>query len=99
MPEIIPEGGLLDDWVVETFKKIGAAAPFGDGRVQLGMAFDGLFLPKDQVVSIYGQARKLGVKTITTHYVRKYFSEYTVIRDMICVILIRRKVTTLLSTL
>lgn len=74
-PEITTNGGLLDDWTIENFEKLGAAAPFGDGRVQMGFAFDGFMLPRDQVVSIYNKARNLGVKVITTHYVGSYFSE------------------------
>jgi hypothetical protein len=76
-PDLSQDGSLMDDWVVEHLQELGAAAPFGNGRVQLGLAFDGLMLPKQQVISIYEQARKLGAKVITTHYVRSYFSEYT----------------------
>lgn len=74
-PDFTVDGGLLDDWVIDHLKHLGATAPFGDERVQLGLAFDGFMLPKDQVVSLYTEARKLGVKIITTHYVRKYFGE------------------------
>lgn len=72
-PEITIDGELLDDWVIEEFEFLGTAAPFGDGRVQMGLAFDGFMLPQDQVISIYNKARKLGIKVITTHYVRDYF--------------------------
>lgn len=68
-------GGLLDEWVVDHFRTLGTAAPFGEGRVQLGLAFDGHFLPKEQVVSLYNEARQLGVKVITSHYVHGYFGE------------------------
>lgn len=67
------EGSLLDDWVIDHLKDLAAAAPFGDGRVELGLGFDGFMLPKEEVVSFYEQARQLGVKVITSHYVRKYF--------------------------
>lgn len=33
----------------------------------LGWAFDSLFLPKEIVVSMYQQVRKMGIKLITTH--------------------------------
>ncbi|KAJ5114911.1 Metallo-dependent hydrolase [Penicillium alfredii] len=65
--------GLLDDWVLKQFDELSTAAPFGDGRVQMGLAFDGLSLPKNQVVSLYDRARKAGAKVITTHYVRGTF--------------------------
>ncbi|KAJ5965392.1 hypothetical protein N7481_012106 [Penicillium waksmanii] len=78
-PEITIEGGLLEDWVIEQFESLGTAAPFGDGRVQMGFAFDGFMLPRDQVVSIYNKARKLGVKVITTHYAGLYFGSDSVV--------------------
>ncbi|KAF7298337.1 5-methylthioadenosine/S-adenosylhomocysteine deaminase n1 [Mycena kentingensis (nom. inval.)] len=44
--------------------------PFGDGRVQLGLGFDGIgAMPKEAVVALYTHARALGVKLITSHYV------------------------------
>lgn len=78
-PDLTLDGGLLDDWVIDHLKHLGADAPFGDGRVQLGFGFDGFMLPKDQVVSIYGAARKAGAKVITSHYVGGYFSEWRAI--------------------
>jgi hypothetical protein len=77
-PNLTLDGGLLDEWVLDHLKHLGAAAPFGNGRIQLGLAFDGFMLPKDQVVSLYDQARKLGAKVITTHYVKDYLSEWRV---------------------
>lgn len=72
-----PDGSLLDDWVVEHLQDLGAAAPFGDGRVQLGLAFDAFTIPHQKVVSFYERARKLGAKVITSHYKRSRSSEYT----------------------
>lgn len=74
-PEITYEGGLLDDWVIENFERLGVLAPFGNGRVQLGLAFDGFMLPKEQVISLYERARKLGAQVITLHYVQSYFGK------------------------
>lgn len=78
-PELTTSGGLLDDWVKEQFEQICSAAPFGDGRVQIGLAFDGFTLPKDEVVSLYNKARALGAKVITTHYVGLFFSNDSVV--------------------
>ncbi|OQE29649.1 hypothetical protein PENSTE_c002G09445 [Penicillium steckii] len=72
-PELITDGGLLDDWVLSQFERLGAQAPFGDGRVQLGLAFDGFMLPRDQVISLYNKAREIGTKVITAHYAGLYF--------------------------
>jgi hypothetical protein len=35
---------------MSTFESLAAKAPLGNGRVQLGFAFDGFFLPKEIVV-------------------------------------------------
>ncbi|PYI31743.1 Metallo-dependent hydrolase [Aspergillus indologenus CBS 114.80] len=74
-PEIEMHTNLLDDWVLQQLEELAAAAPFGDGRVQLGLAFDGFMLPKEMVVALYDRARRAGVKVITTHYVRGYFND------------------------
>jgi cytosine/adenosine deaminase-related metal-dependent hydrolase len=44
--------------------------PFGDGRVQLGLAWDSWYLPKEVVSKIFEQARGWGIKLITTHHNR-----------------------------
>lgn len=75
-PELTTSDGLLDDWVINQFEELGSQAPFGDGRVHLGLAFDGFMLPRDQVVSLYNKARELGTKVITSHYAGLYFGEH-----------------------
>jgi hypothetical protein len=74
-PDLIPAGDMLDNWVSKQLEDLAATGPWADGRVQLGLGFDGLFLPKDVVVDLYDRARKAGVKVITTHYVRGYFGK------------------------
>ncbi|KAJ4252363.1 hypothetical protein NW762_010961 [Fusarium torreyae] len=64
------EESLLPDWLFEQFETLCKVSPFGDGLVTMGFAFDFFFLPKEVVVDIYSKVRALGVKTITTHYVR-----------------------------
>jgi hypothetical protein len=59
---------VLAPWVLEVFEELGKASPFADGRVQIGLAFDLYFLPKDAVVSVFHKATELGIKTITSHY-------------------------------
>jgi len=61
---------LLADWVFSNLDSLAAKAPFGDGRVQLGFAFDGFFLPKEAVVSLFDKVKALGIKLITLHYGR-----------------------------
>lgn len=66
------EDDWLGDWVLNDLRKLAEGAPFGQGRVALGLGFDAFMLPKEQVIPFYEEARELGVKVITTHYVRKY---------------------------
>jgi hypothetical protein len=60
----------MPDWFMKQFEELAASQPFGDGRVNLGLAFDGLWLAKEVVQGVYKKARKLGIKLITTHYVK-----------------------------
>ncbi|KAJ5572744.1 Metallo-dependent hydrolase [Penicillium hetheringtonii] len=77
-PELTTCDRLLDDWVINQFEELASQAPFGDGRVHLGLAFDGFLLPRDQVVSLYNKARELGTKVITSHYAGLYFGEHLI---------------------
>ncbi|KAJ6606052.1 hypothetical protein DFH09DRAFT_1386467 [Mycena vulgaris] len=63
-------GSLMPDWVQSQLVDLAAKQPFGNGRVRLGFAFDGFFLPKEMVVGLYEQVRGLSIKLITSHYVR-----------------------------
>ncbi|KAJ7689797.1 hypothetical protein B0H17DRAFT_936852 [Mycena rosella] len=60
----------MPDWVQAQLVDLAAKQPFGDGRIRLGFAFDGFFLPKDMIVGLYEQVRGLGIKLITSHYCR-----------------------------
>ena len=64
---------MLPGWVMSTFEELASKAPFGNERVQLGFAFDGLWLPKEILVPLFAKVKEAGVKTITTHYVRSLF--------------------------
>ncbi|TVY32636.1 5-methylthioadenosine/S-adenosylhomocysteine deaminase [Lachnellula subtilissima] len=61
---------LLAEWVLKTLEELGSKSPFGNGRVHLGFAFDGTYLPKEVLVNLFSKAKAAGVKIITTHYVR-----------------------------
>ncbi|KAE8451450.1 hypothetical protein EG329_004079 [Mollisiaceae sp. DMI_Dod_QoI] len=61
---------MLPDWVMSTMSELASKAPFGDGRITLGLAFDGFWYPKEVVVDLFTKARDMGIKLITTHYVR-----------------------------
>lgn len=68
--EVVPDMDLIPGWFMKQLGELAAQQPFGEGRVYLGWAFDLLFLPKEMVVPMYEQVRKLGIKLITTHMVK-----------------------------
>jgi cytosine/adenosine deaminase-related metal-dependent hydrolase len=61
---------ILAPWVLDTFTELATTAPFGNGRISIGLAFDLWFLPQETITSLFQKAKKLGVKTITTHCAR-----------------------------
>lgn len=64
------DGDLLAPWVMETFQKLADLNPLGpNGRVSLGFAFDGLFLPGFMIKDLYSRVREAGVRLITSHSV------------------------------
>lgn len=59
---------ILADWVMETFAELADQAPFKNGRVSLGFAFDLWFLGKEIVNGMFDEVREKDcVKTITVH--------------------------------
>ena len=53
---------------METFHTLAKKAPFGaGGQVELGFAFDGLWLPKEVLQKLFAEVRAAGVALITTH--------------------------------
>lgn len=54
-------------FALDALKSLAASAPFGDGRVTLGVAFDGWFLPHDVLKSLFEDIEQLGIRHITTH--------------------------------
>ena len=58
---------VLAPWVMDTFDKLAAANPLGDGRVMLGFAFDGLFLPKEVLQPMFKKVADAGAQVYTVH--------------------------------
>lgn len=67
---LVFDNNMLADSGIDSFEELAAAAPFGDGRVTLGFAFDGWFLPKEMVMPLFERVAKHGIHTITSHSVR-----------------------------
>ncbi|KAI9040027.1 Metallo-dependent hydrolase [Aspergillus affinis] len=69
-PEFTLDRDFLPPWVMETFEKLAELNPLGpNGRVSLGFAFDGLFLPGPMLKSLYSKVREAGARLITSHSV------------------------------
>ncbi|KAH8428343.1 uncharacterized protein LDX57_006044 [Aspergillus melleus] len=67
-PEFALDRDLLPPWVMETFERLAGLNPLGpNGRVSLGFAFDGFFLPGPMLRSLYSKVREAGVRLITSH--------------------------------
>jgi hypothetical protein len=69
-PKLELDMNILPDWLWAQLVDLSEKQPFGSGRVQLGFAFDGYFAPKEVVLKLFGLVRSLGIKLITSHYVR-----------------------------
>ncbi|GFP56940.1 5-methylthioadenosine/S-adenosylhomocysteine deaminase [Trichoderma asperellum] len=69
-PELSVNTEFLPSWAVEQVEELIKAGPYGDGRVNVGLAFDALFLPTEIVAGLYKRVRQAGAKVITSHYTR-----------------------------
>ncbi|KAM0249498.1 hypothetical protein ACHAQJ_009046 [Trichoderma viride] len=69
-PELSVNPEFLPSWAVEQVEELIKAGPYGDGRVNVGLAFDALFLPTEIVADLYKRVRQAGAKVITSHYCR-----------------------------
>jgi cytosine/adenosine deaminase-related metal-dependent hydrolase len=67
-PEFALEADIIPDWFVKQLHELTRDQPFGDGRVQIGLAWNTWYLPKEVIVKIFEQARSWGVKLITCHH-------------------------------
>ena len=54
-------------WAVDALKELAPKAPFGDGRVTLGIAYDGWFMPNEVITDLFKVIRELGIKHLTSH--------------------------------
>ncbi|CEI39906.1 unnamed protein product [Fusarium venenatum] len=63
---------MIASWNLLELRKLGAKAPFGDGRVTMGLAFDLWFLPEQVVQELFQTAREAGINLAATHAVRNH---------------------------
>lgn len=59
---------LIAPWALDLLERLSKKAPFGNGRVRLGIAFDLWFLPKEVLGPLFDKIHALGIKYITTHH-------------------------------
>ena len=64
-------------FAMDALKRLAKSAPFGSGRVKLGVAFDGWFLPHDMIKPLFQEMKDLGIKHITTHNAPSPPGEYS----------------------
>lgn len=64
---------LMPDWIWKHMGELCARQSLGDGRVTMGFGFDFFFLPQETIVDAFKRVRSMGVKTITTHYIKSHF--------------------------
>ncbi|PVI06703.1 Metallo-dependent hydrolase [Periconia macrospinosa] len=57
----------LEDWVMQTFSELADAAPFGNGRVSLGFAWDLWFIAPELIKNAFEKVREKNIRLITTH--------------------------------
>ncbi|KAJ4292582.1 hypothetical protein N0V90_009245 [Kalmusia sp. IMI 367209] len=57
----------LEDWVMQTFSTLVDQAPFGNGRVTMGFAYDMWFLPKEMTQAVFDQVKEKDIRTVTCH--------------------------------
>jgi cytosine/adenosine deaminase-related metal-dependent hydrolase len=57
----------LEEWIMQTFAALADQAPFGDGRVTLGFAYDLWFLPAEVTRGVLDVVEAKNIRTITAH--------------------------------
>jgi cytosine/adenosine deaminase-related metal-dependent hydrolase len=63
--EILEE--TIPSWFMDLLQELGKKAPFANGRVELGLAYDRYFLPAKYTQELFKSAREAGCKLITSH--------------------------------
>lgn len=70
VPSLTIDPCITPEWAIDQAVQLAETGPFGNGRVQVGLAFDAFFLPKDVIVDLFRRCRRAGTKLITSHYAR-----------------------------
>lgn len=64
------ESQQIPSWFLETLEQVNERLKASNGKVTLGLGFDGYHLPKEDVIRVFETARKVGVRRITSHWRR-----------------------------
>ncbi|KAH7246588.1 hypothetical protein BKA59DRAFT_420118 [Fusarium tricinctum] len=63
----IPGAPAISETYMRHVEYLAQKGPLADGRVTIGIGFDGYHLPQQEVKKLFGRAIKAGVKLITSH--------------------------------
>ena len=59
----------LPTWLLTQLEEMAKSSPFGEGNlVDLGFFFDSYFLPHEMITKVILDIKKLGIKTISSHF-------------------------------
>lgn len=67
-PELSFEGEEVSRWFMPMLQDMVGQRPFGDGRMELGLAFDSFGIPREDVKEIFSRARESKLQLITSHH-------------------------------
>ncbi|KAF5644574.1 5-methylthioadenosine s-adenosylhomocysteine deaminase [Fusarium sp. NRRL 52700] len=63
----IPNAMSISEPFIKHVEDLAQRSPFGNGRVNVGVSFDGYHMPHQEVERLFRRAIKAGVKLITSH--------------------------------
>ncbi|KAF5579672.1 5-methylthioadenosine s-adenosylhomocysteine deaminase [Fusarium pseudocircinatum] len=63
----VPNAMSISEPFIKHVEDLAQRGPFGNGRVNVGVSFDGYHMPQEEVEKLFHRAVKAGVKLITSH--------------------------------
>jgi len=69
-PELQIEPDTIPEWFLKQLEELATKQPYGNGRVEIGLAWDNWYLPKEVVQKLFKDARSWGIKLVTCHFVK-----------------------------
>ncbi|EXM04682.1 hypothetical protein NOF04DRAFT_18641 [Fusarium oxysporum II5] len=63
----VPNAMSISEPFIKHVEDLAQRGPFGNGRVNVGLSFDGYHMPQQEVERLFRRALKAGIKLITSH--------------------------------